>query len=94
MSFPSARYRRLLPEDAFARTFLQRNRLSRAVARYLQDYAQRAGIPTKSLAPAFREFLATRGTMNVTAEPPGTRNVPWQRFAEMFGANSADTALQ
>jgi hypothetical protein len=94
LNYPGARYHRLAPEDAFARTFLERNRLSRAVRRYFQDYMQRSGLPPKSLVPAFREFLSTRGTMNITAEPPGTKNVPWKRFAELFGANSADTALQ
>lgn len=94
LNYPGARYRRLPAEAAFARTFLERNRLSRAVRRYLQDYAKRAGLPPQSLVPAFREFLATRGTMHVTAEAPGTKEMPWKRFAELFGANSAESALQ
>jgi hypothetical protein len=94
LNYPDARYRRLPPETAFARTFLQRNRLSRAVRRYLHEYVQRAGISPASLVPAFREFLATRGTMNAAAEAPGTKDMPWARFAELFGANSAESALQ
>lgn len=94
LNYPGARYRRLPPEAAFARTFLERNHLSRAVRRYLHDYVQRAGIPPRTLAPAFTEFLATRGTMNAAGEAPGTREMPWTRFAALFGANSAESALQ
>jgi hypothetical protein len=77
-------YRYADPETSFARTFLEPNHLSRAVAAYLRAYVTRRGMDTAALAPAFAQFLATRGTMGEGEPHPGTRGLPWDRFAEMF----------
>ncbi|HYI08015.1 MAG TPA: phosphotransferase [Thermoanaerobaculia bacterium] len=75
-------YRYADPETSFARTFLEPNRLSRAVAAYLHGYASRRGLNERDLAPAFAEFLATRGTMGSGEPHPGTRGLPWERLAK------------
>jgi aminoglycoside phosphotransferase len=85
MSYPWRFYERADPEEAFGRTFLHRNRVSRGVRTYLHGYASRTGVARRDLAGAFRQFLATRGTMSVDAPPhPGVRDLPWTRFAALF----------
>lgn len=82
LSFPWKRYRFAAPERAFAATFLEENAVSRAVRIYLDEYATRTGLTSARIADAFREFIATHGTMGSIADAhPGTRNLPWARFA-------------
>jgi hypothetical protein len=78
LSYPWTRYRRLPTEQAFAKTFLESNRLSRAVRRYLQTYAVARGMAWTTMAPQFRSFLAAQ------AHPPGTAKLPWRTLATMF----------
>jgi hypothetical protein len=59
-SYPWTRYRRLPPEQAFAKTFLESNHVSQAVRRYLQTYASARGMAWATLAPRFRSFLPER----------------------------------
>jgi hypothetical protein len=85
VNYPWSAYRLADPEVAFARTFIERTRLSRAVRGYLETYASRTRTPAGKLAGAFREFLATRGTMTPGGEAhAGTRALPWPRFLERF----------
>jgi hypothetical protein len=62
LNYPWERWRRLPPEEAFRRTFLQDNRVSRAVRRYLSRFGDPA-----ALRPRFEawldnsEFLALMG---------------------------------
>lgn len=71
------------PEAAFRKTFVETNRVSRAVRRYLHDYCDRAGLPHALLAPALREYVETRGRMHEGIDPrPGTADLPWETFAD------------
>ncbi|MDQ3281639.1 MAG: hypothetical protein M3Q69_09515 [Acidobacteriota bacterium] len=84
LNYAGARLRRVAPERAFTRTFIAPTRVSRAVRRYLADYAQRTNTPLASLLPAFRTYLETEGTMGVARPQPGTRLLPWQQFLAMI----------
>lgn len=66
-------------EEILRKTFVEPNRVSRAVRRYLHDYCERTGLPRALLTPALRRFLETRGRMeDEGAERPG--NMPWERL--------------
>jgi len=85
VNYPWSAYRMADPEVAFARTFLERNHVSRAVRAYFETYAARTRMPASQLAVAFREFLATRGTMTADGEAlAGVRALPWPRFLARF----------
>lgn len=85
LNWPWTRYRQLLPEAAFAQTFLASNRVSGAVRRYLRNYAAARGLTMSEMHSAFRTFLATRGTMREEqAPPPGTAKLPWPALAAAF----------
>jgi hypothetical protein len=58
LNYPWERWRRLPPEEAFRRTFLEDNRVSRAVAAYFAHYAERAG--RAGLRRLFEDWLETR----------------------------------
>lgn len=90
ISYPFRGYRRVDPELAFAKTFLDRTHVSRAVRRYLLTYTRKRDLPPRLLAPAFRRFIETRGTMRDGATAaPGTAELPWARFAAMERASPA-----
>ncbi len=84
-AYPGPLYRQLDAETAFARTFLERNRLSRAVRDYLELYSARTGIPRPRMATAFRELLVSNATPEGTPHP-GVRHLPWTRFLTMLDA--------
>ena len=84
-AYPGRFYRHLDAESAFARTFLQKNRLSRAVHQYLESYRARTGTPRPRIAAAFRELLVRHATTPGTAHP-GVRHLPWPRFLTMLDA--------
>lgn len=85
VSYPFRLYRPADAELAFARTFLERSRVSRAVRAYLLAYLRMRRLPPEVLAPAFRRFVATSGTMRDGAPPhPGVATLPWGRFATML----------
>ncbi|HET8797589.1 MAG TPA: hypothetical protein VFO89_07875 [Thermoanaerobaculia bacterium] len=72
LAYGISSFRRLPAEEAFRRTFHAHNPLARAVQQYLRDYAARAELPPRVLAPAFETFIATRGRMTATTPPrPG-----------------------
>ncbi|HEV7237683.1 MAG TPA: hypothetical protein VGQ36_00460 [Thermoanaerobaculia bacterium] len=52
-TYGSSYFRRATKEEAFHRTFAANNRVSRAVQRYIREYATRVGLPHKVLLPAF-----------------------------------------
>lgn len=64
-------FHRTSAREAFRRTFRADSRLSRAVQRYLREYATRTGLPQRVLKPAFRTFVETGGRMaaNVSLRP-------------------------
>jgi len=70
VAYGTAYFRRATEEEAFRKTFAANNRVSRAVQRYLHDYATRAGLPHKVLLPAFRAFLESRGRRSWAAMLP------------------------
>jgi hypothetical protein len=78
-------YRHLDAESAFAKTFLERSRLSRAVRGYLDFYCARTGIPRPKMATAFRELLVNNATPEGRPHP-GVRHLPWTRFLTMLDA--------
>lgn len=84
-AYPGRFYRHLDAETAFARTFLERNRLSRAVRGYLDVYSARTGIARPRMAAAFRELLVSNATSEGTPHP-GVRHLPWARFLAMLDA--------
>ena len=72
LAYGIAYFKRATEQEAFQQTFHANNRVSRAVQRYLRDYATRAGLPPKVLLPAFRTFVETRGRMDANVpERPG-----------------------
>lgn len=82
LAYGMSYFRGATEEAAFRKTFRANNRVSRAVQRYLREYATRAGLPHKVLLPAFRMFLASEGRMGGNVPPrPGTAALPWARFA-------------
>lgn len=82
MSYPFHGYRfPATREEAFRKTFVENTRVSRAVHRYLRDYAERTGLPRSVLEPAFRIFVQTRGRMEDGVDArPGTAELPWENF--------------
>lgn len=85
MSFPWQSYARVAPELAFRKTFLETNRVSRALRAYLHTYAARTGVAHARLRDAFSAFLETHGTMRATSDAhPGVRALPWGSFAAAF----------
>jgi hypothetical protein len=80
-AYPWRFYRRVDAETAFAKTFLERNHLSRAVRAYLDAYCADTGIRPPRMAAAFRELLANG------SPHPGVRNLPWARFLSLFDAS-------
>jgi hypothetical protein len=73
LAYGVAYFRRVPEAEAFRRTFHANNRVSRAVQRYLREYATRAGLPMKILLPAFETFVKTQGRMSENVPPrPGT----------------------
>lgn len=84
-AYPGPFYRPLDAETAFARTFLQKNPLSRAVHQYLEIYRARTGIPHPKITAAFRELLASHATTQAAAHP-GVRHLPWARFVTLLDA--------
>lgn len=85
-AYPGRFYRHLDAESAFARTFLEKNRLSRAVRGYLESYSARTGIRRPKMAAAFRELLFSYSTSEGTPHP-GVRHLPWTRFLTMLDAS-------
>ncbi len=75
LAYGIAYFKSATDKEAFRLTFNANNRVSRAVQRYLRDYATRAGLPHKILLPAFRMFVETQGRMNANVAPrPGYWN--------------------
>lgn len=73
LAYGVAYFRRDSEAEVLRKTFHANNRVSRAVQRYLREYATRAGLPVKVLLPAFRMFLETQGRMGGNVPPrPGT----------------------
>jgi predicted RNA-binding protein YlxR (DUF448 family) len=71
-NYPWRRYRRARPAEAFARTFVRDNAVSRAVRRYLDAYAKATGLQLKK---AFDEYVDARGY-----DVQGTRHLPWDEL--------------
>jgi hypothetical protein len=72
LAYGIAYFRRATDPEAFQKTFRENNRVSRAVQRYLRDYASRVGLPEKVLEPAFKMFVETKGRMGANVPPrPG-----------------------
>jgi hypothetical protein len=86
-AYPWRFYRPLDAETAFAKTFLKRNHLSRAVRGYLDFYCARTGIRRPRMAAAFRELVVSSAALG-GATHPGLRNLPWTRFLTMLDASS------
>lgn len=86
-AYPGWFYRRLDAETAFAKTFLERNHLSRAVRGYLHSYCARTGILRPRMAAAFRELVVSSAAPGGMTHP-GVRNLPWTRFLTMLDASS------
>lgn len=82
LSYPWHGYRRADHETWFRRTFVERNRVSRAAHASFVTYCTLTGIDPKLLGPAFREFVETRGCMG-TQGAPGSREFPWEKFAQI-----------
>ena len=85
-AYPGRFYRKLDAETAFARTFLEKNHLSRAVREYLHSYRADTGIRRVRMAAAFRELLAQNATLDGNPHP-GVRHLPWSRFLTMLDAS-------
>jgi hypothetical protein len=77
-SFPW-RGRRRGAEEAFARTFLGENPVSRQVRRYLAGYARESGLDSGALGDLFRVYLLTRDE----------DREPWIRLYRMLEAADA-----
>jgi hypothetical protein len=80
LSYPWSRYRRANPVEAFGRTFLDENRVSRGVRQYLRAYCRERGLDANVLALWFRCFLLAR------AVRAASQRALWIRFDEMIGA--------
>ena len=79
LAYGIAYFKRASEAEAFQRTFHANNRVSRAVQRYLREYATRAGLPHKVLLPAFRTFVETEGRMGANVPPrPGFWSGVWR----------------
>lgn len=75
LNYPWERWRRLPPDEAFRRTFLEDNRVSRAVASYLARYANAAGVDPASLRRLFGAYLETRPESGL----------PWAELRSLLG---------
>ena len=84
-AYPGRFYRQLDAGTAFARTFLEKNRLSRAVREYLESYSARTGIRRPRMVAAFRDLLVSNSKPEGMPHP-GVRHLPWTRFLAMFDA--------
>ena len=60
LNFPWAGHQRIAPDEAFRRTFLEENPVSRAVRRYLHRYCAETLIDPGVLPGLFRLYLLTR----------------------------------
>ena len=67
LNYPWRRYRRAAPEEAFQKTFVESNRVSRAVRRYLEQYMERVGLPKGLIEPALAMWSAAA---KAAASPP------------------------
>ena len=87
LAYPWRLYRGLPAEEAFARTFVEPNRVSRAVRGYMDRYAVRTGLARETFRAPFRDFLRTHGAMEPSGPVhPGVRQLPWDRFIARFEA--------
>ncbi|HEX7186512.1 MAG TPA: phosphotransferase [Thermoanaerobaculia bacterium] len=75
LNYPWERWRRLPPDEAFRCTFLEDNRVSRAVASYLSRYAAVAGVDPDDLRRLFDVYLETRPESGL----------PWAEFRSLLG---------
>jgi hypothetical protein len=75
LNYPWRRWRRLPPEAAFRRTFLEKNRVSRAVSAYFARYADASGSDGAALRQQFGHYLETRPE----------EGLPWSDFRRLFG---------
>lgn len=85
LSYLWSRYRRRDPEEAFRRTFLEDNRVSRAVERYLGRYCAATGLDAGRLRPHFDLYLADhsrRATLSGAIE-----GGLWPRFHAMLATS-------
>lgn len=80
LSYPWSRYRRASPVDAFRRTFLLDNHVSREVRGYLHSYCRERGLDPRRLGWWFRVFLLAR------AQAGAPKGDVWIRFDEMLAA--------
>ena len=85
--YPGLFYRPLDAATAFARTFLERNHLSRAVRGYLRSYCAGTGIRRPRMAAAFRELVVCSAAPGGGTHP-GVRNLPWTGFLTLLDASS------
>jgi hypothetical protein len=78
LAYPWNRYRRLTAPVAFEKTFLEPNRVSRAVSRFLRHWATAMEYPWHRMATAFRVYLETEGRMEMAGPArPGLGSIPW-----------------
>lgn len=80
-----SRYRRLPPEEAFHRTFVQDSGVSRAVCAYLRRYCAETGLDPGRLRPQFDLYLADhsrRASVNGAIE-----GGLWPRFHAMMATS-------
>lgn len=80
LNYPWLRYRRAGAAEAFRRTFIDENRVSRAVRRYFRRYCDDRGLEVRLLEPWFRCFLRDGGRR------PGSKDFPWMQCEETLGA--------
>lgn len=93
------RGRRRGPEEAFGRTFLGENPVSREVRRYLAGYARESGLDAGALGDLFRVYLLTRTgpdsprpALDRDGGPAASRNEdrgPWIDLYRMLEAADA-----
>jgi hypothetical protein len=81
LNYPWRRWRRLPPEKAFRRGFVEENRVSRAVARYFETYAAAAGLAAGAPRRLFHEHLEARAA----GGPGGPVDLPWDAFRQILG---------
>lgn len=80
LNYPWRGGRRAPPEEAFRRTFLDANHVSRAVQSYFETYCEHAGIDRTLLQPLFRLYLLTRASLrHRDAKASGSTEGPAER---------------